>query len=443
MAASTIYDHVSLFKRNSAGFYDKFSTVSVPGVPDQVSTDGTWVVVSYISILGQYNSLVFQFDKTGEMVDLLEIPDDPATLTAPNTLVVVTATQLKTYEYNGTDWVMGNISNYGTPNPLYSSYGKQKYRLTENTFIGTYQYESERYCFLMQRHANKSWTLVDSFPIARPSENNPDQLAWNGGETVLVSFLDADVFYVYTRESSGQWNSEAFTTTAVGYSPSSRLGQSVHVLDSNNFLITAPYHIYGGDGTGGAALLMSRDGLGAEWNFVADLGHFSFRQGLFGLGVTANDHDLLFFACVFPPPPGGSAFNCSFLAHPACFLDPIDITCPGPTELSQCSSVAVSDVLAVNNPECGRVSHSVPEFRWSAEGVQFNVTFTRDFVPEVTCPVSLTCPVTDTPSDIAPVSSSVPIAEVATPGSKVNSAPDVAFDALAFVGLTVATFLLV
>lgn len=439
VAASTISNDVSLFKRNADGYYEKKATVSVPGAPYEITTDGTWIAVS---ILGEYKSFVFQIDEDGQQTNYHEIPSefDSASLIAPNTFVVVNFTHLKTYEYDGAKWNLIDTSAYGTPGELNYNSGSQKHRVTESTFTAVYFYESQNWVFLMQRQADKSWTLFDSFNISAIGYF-PQHSTWNGNDTVVVSFGNPEsAFTTYTRRGPGEWTHVHTYSWEMGYSAQSFLGDAVLLVDANNYLIGAPYNHYNGDGTSGAVVLMHRDSAQHEWEFTVEFGRFSFRRYQFGFGLVANDYDVLMYGCI-QPPEGSSAFNCSFFTHPACFLDPIDVTCASPAELEQCNSLAIADLVTVNNPQCGQVQQSVPEFHWSAEGVQFNVTLTRAFVPEVTCAISMTCPlppVTNTPASSAP-SSTVP---VAAPSAKVNSAASF-FDAVAFVAFAWVAFLLV
>lgn len=145
VAASIISQDVSLFKRNADGYYEKKATVSVPGAPYEITTDGTWIAVS---ILGEYKSFVFQIDEDGQQTNYHEIPSefDSASLIAPNTFVVVNFTHLKTYEYDGAKWNLIDTSAYGTPGELNYNSGSQKHRVTESTFTAVYFYDPRTGC---------------------------------------------------------------------------------------------------------------------------------------------------------------------------------------------------------------------------------------------------------------------------------------------------------
>lgn len=138
---------------------------------------------------------------------------------------------------------------------------------------------------------------------------------------------------------------------------------------------------------------MHRDDANSAWEFPAEFGQFSNRNiGWIGLGLVKNDHDVLIYGCLELGEESGQ-YNCSFLTHPACFLSPIDITCPATAELEQCDSFSVSSLFTVNNPSnCGVVSAAALQAGWSSTGLEVSVTLRRDFVAPVTCSVSVTCP---------------------------------------------------
>ncbi len=425
---------MAIRRRNADGIYvpvGNFTDVTSPFA----STNGKWVVVPAKGVA------LFSIDSNNHISNTSFVTAIGGFLLSDDTFVAYDPISplsdgnftIRTYQYEASNNTWLNIP--GTEVIVTTSATVlgdfSTYRATDtHLVVADYTNISDVGVHIYERQADKSWKFIESVPVN--SSIGPSSVTYNGVDTLVYANFgyqptpdEYGIVIVYTK-SNGTWNEQTFTISSLNYRPLGYLGYTTVFLDANTFLVNANQEGYartGGHDGVGKVLMMTRNANGT-WEPAIELLP-STPAGLWGLGVGANDYDIIIPRIIVPV--GGNIIGLTFFTTPRCFTQPINVTCNF-QQISDCSQVDISALYTVNNPQCGAIDTTLTGFGLVANtAIQAQLSFTKFFGAPVSCNATVICP--------AP-----PVAVTQTP-SKVSSAGALEFAVTSLVAYVVVMFL--
>jgi hypothetical protein len=401
-------------RRNSAGAY-----VPVANFTEEVSpaavTNGEWTAV--LPLGG--GATLFNIDASNTLSEASFIPTIGGFILSDDTFVSYDPVSenddgnytIRTYEYNAANnnWTSIAAADLQvTFEPTF--YGDfSSYRATDThlTFLDT---TTENYTIqIYERQADKSWTYKDSINKVN-STLGAGSVTYNGVDTLVFALPISQpapsiygIVFIYTKVN-GVWKEQILDVVELGFQPVGLIGGTVIFLDANTMLVSVALDGYTGGslviGEAGKILMLTRNQDGT-WQPALDLTAASDDgvPGLFGIGMGVNDFDVVVASLTSID---GSIYTIQFYAGSSCFAQPINVTC-NDQQVSDCSSVAISEMYTVYNPQCGAVTAKIDGFSLvNNQALETQFTFSKGFGATISCSSTVTCPAP--PVTVSPVS---------------------------------------
>ncbi len=371
-----VYEHVANFTEFTSPF---------------ANTNGKWV-----ALLGE-GAVLFSVDENNQVSNMSYVDTMGGYLLADDTFVGYDPNSplndgnytIRTYQYEASNNTWLNIP--GTEVNVRDAWWQadiSSYRASDTHLVLIDTSSSDNVTVnIYARQADRSWSLVETVPVNN-TVGSQASVTYNGVDTVVLSILEEEesaigIIFTYTK-INGKWIEQKFTPASVGYRPVALLGFAVVFADANTLLISAGFEGLAEMMTlqAGKVLVLTRTNSGA-WEPMLD---FVANQGFFGLGIGANDHDIIIAAVN----PVSSLLQ--FYAAPRCFTQPISATCAD-EQVSDCSQVDISALYTVNNPQCGAVDTTLTGIGLVNNKVlQAQFSFNKGFGPVAYCNATVTCP---------------------------------------------------
>jgi hypothetical protein len=393
-------------RRNNEGFYERVANFTDFASPIS-ATNGKWVMLHGYD----EGSVLFTIDENNYLSNTSYL-DVGGFLLSDDTFVGFVYEEdsscscirniVKSFEYNTetNNWTSIHGTELSLPYDVNWEGDKSSYRASDTHLVLIDSWSDDVTVQIYERQLNRSWSFFESVPIN--STLRYGSVEYNGIDTLVITQLGIEVdlafgiVFIYTK-INGIWTEQQFTPASIGYKPLAYLGIAVAFVDAKTLLVCSGLEGYGTGISmfkGGKVLMVTRNEHGS-WEPSLDLVS---DNGVFGLGVGINDHEIIISSFI----PGGAPFI-TYYATPRCFHQPINVTCAH-QQINDCSQLTSTQLYTVNNPQCGAVTASLNGFSvGDNQSIEAQFSFNKRFGPTVYCNATVICPapLTDTPTSVS------------------------------------------